>query len=259
MILTTRYEVIDSCPIDPAEEFYRTLNTGGLEIYYQPVIDILTHGDRLVCASAEALLRLIVDEKVYPAATFIDRFKNYPDVRVALSRFVVSRVLADLGRISERNFQVRVNLFAEDLTFAPFIEWLLMAIEGEQERIILEVGEASAINDGYADALFLVRKAGARFSLDDWGQESSNVCRLFLRPDEIKIDKFLCPNNYTSDALKGCLICVFAAQMFNCEIVLEGIETKEQLAIARALGINYGQGFLWSKAVPLERFIRDFL
>jgi EAL domain-containing protein (putative c-di-GMP-specific phosphodiesterase class I) len=45
------------------------------------------------------------------------------------------------------------------------------------------------------------------------------------------------------------------AKAANCELIAEGIETIQHLHILREIGILSGQGFLFSKAIPLSDFV----
>jgi sensor c-di-GMP phosphodiesterase-like protein len=45
------------------------------------------------------------------------------------------------------------------------------------------------------------------------------------------------------------------AKAANCELVAEGIETIQHLHILREIGVVSGQGFLFSKAIPINDFV----
>ena len=45
------------------------------------------------------------------------------------------------------------------------------------------------------------------------------------------------------------------ARMLDTRSVAEGIERPEQAALLRAVGVDYGQGWLWSEALPREEFL----
>lgn len=261
MILNTEITQPYACLIDPVEDLYSSLYRGEFLIFYQPIFDILSHG-HLPCVAAEALLRLRNKEGVIvPAYRFIDRVRLFRDIRLALSRFVLLQVLNDLKKIDKPGFHIHVNFFPEDLTTDVFLDWVLNTIASFDERnIIIEVTEFTNSNGiCLSDSLFKIKKAGIKVALDDWGQAESNLSRLFLHPNQMKIDRFFVPSHDNPDSLKGCIICQFAASLFNVETALEGIETETQLKIAQAMGINYGQGFFWSKAVPIESLIRNWI
>ena len=48
-------------------------------------------------------------------------------------------------------------------------------------------------------------------------------------------------------------------RFFGREVIAEGIDTVEQLAALRAIGVEFGQGYLFSRAVPLEEFVPTLL
>jgi len=255
LILNTEIIEIPSL-FNPVQELYDSLRDKDFHVFYQPIVDLQGHGVTTVIG-AEALLRISRNGRIIQAHEFIDRVRNVPDLRCSLSRFVASKVLEDCKVLD--GLEVRINLYPEDIGQDHFLDWFLSVVQRSSippSQICVEIIESSSKGLDFSDSLFLLRKAGLKLALDDWGIEESNVSRLFLYPDEIKIDRFFVPTN-GNDNLKGCILSKFAASLFGAKCTLEGIETKEDLLIAKAIGIEYGQGFYWSKAVPVQKF-KDF-
>jgi EAL domain-containing protein (putative c-di-GMP-specific phosphodiesterase class I) len=48
----------------------------------------------------------------------------------------------------------------------------------------------------------------------------------------------------------------YLSEGLNLKTVAEGIETREELKAIKEIGVNFGQGYLWSKPVPLNEFIK---
>ena len=96
------------------------------------------------------------------------------------------------------------------------------------------------------------QKAGERVALDDFGTGRSGFLDLIgLEVDFIKLDHShiepLNRNPLTERLVRA--FAVFAA-VLHVDLVAEGGETPEQAAFLRAVGIEKGQGFLWSRALP---------
>ena len=71
---------------------------------------------------------------------------------------------------------------------------------------------------------------------------------MLLEPDIVKVDR-RCITSVVSDAgerrqLERLLAMLEAVEAI---VIVEGIETGEELAILRELGVEYGQGYLWGK------------
>ena len=101
------------------------------------------------------------------------------------------------------------------------------------------------------------QKAGGRVALDDFGTGQSGFLDLIgLEVDFIKLDHShiepLNRNPLTERLVRA--FAVFAA-VLHVDLVAEGGETPEQAAFLRAVGIEKGQGFLWSRALPAEELI----
>ena len=98
---------------------------------------------------------------------------------------------------------------------------------------------------------------GVTFSLDDFGTGQSNLNYIVEMPVQIvKFDREMTKSYFESH--KGRFVMNAAMHMIQgmkLHIVSEGIETKEQLETMEELGIEYIQGFYFSKPLPLLKFI----
>jgi EAL domain-containing protein (putative c-di-GMP-specific phosphodiesterase class I) len=114
--------------------------------------------------------------------------------------------------------------------------------------VVLEILE-SAISDAQeADLTHAVenyRQRGYRIAIDDYGQKNANLCRLLsLSPDIVKLDKVLIhatDNNSKAQRLLGQLVEML--HDLDSQVVIEGIESAEQLAIAQESGADFFQGY----------------
>jgi EAL domain-containing protein (putative c-di-GMP-specific phosphodiesterase class I) len=95
---------------------------------------------------------------------------------------------------------------------------------------------------------------GVQLSIDDFGTGYSSLSYLHRFPiDTLKVDRSfvmrMADNNENSEIVRTILM---LAQNLGMDVVAEGVETREQLALLRKLGCEYGQGFLFSKPVGAE-------
>lgn len=115
-------------------------------------------------------------------------------------------------------------------------------------RIVLEITEHEPVHDyaPLAAALESLRGVGVRIAVDDAGDGFASMRHILqLRPDLIKLDRNIIAGIDKDPAQRalGAAMVGFAGQI-HAVLVAEGIETEEELAAVRALGMDAGQGYL---------------
>jgi EAL domain-containing protein (putative c-di-GMP-specific phosphodiesterase class I) len=126
----------------------------------------------------------------------------------------------------------------------------LFRIDGGAE-ICLELSEEQFIGDPreLTDRIAALRSAGVKLAIDDVGKGRGTLDSVVvLEPDSVKIDKELI-SGACRDIRKERLLrrLVSVAHAMRCEVVGEGVETAEDLALMRELEVPYAQGYYWSK------------
>lgn len=124
------------------------------------------------------------------------------------------------------------------------------------ETIHFEITESTVMRDPATAQIILteLRSHGHRLSLDDFGTGYSSLSSLHQFPlDYLKIDKSFVHNLSVGDDY---VILVRAitrlAAVLDIKVVIEGIETEEQLAKLRPAGCDLGQGYLFGKPMTGE-------
>jgi len=125
------------------------------------------------------------------------------------------------------------------------------------DRVVLELTEHDHVAD-YAPlmkALRPLREAGMRVAIDDAGAGYSSMSHILnISPDVIKLDISLTQRidaDRKRRALAAALI-EFGRQT-QCEIVAEGVETRDELETLRGLGVQMAQGYFISPPVAIDR------
>lgn len=107
-----------------------------------------------------------------------------------------------------------------------------------------------------ADKLLQYRDAGIQVAIDDFGTGYSSMA--YLRKfdiDYLKIDQSFVRDVATDPGDRAIVRSIIAmAHELGLKVIAEGIETQAQKTLLREAGCDYGQGFLFSKAVPPEEF-----
>ncbi len=101
------------------------------------------------------------------------------------------------------------------------------------------------------DTLSRLRDLDLGVSIDDFGTGHSSLSHLNRLPvDTLKIDRSFVGNMCDRRSnLEIVRTIVALAHNLGMDVVAEGVETKEQLAELRAMGCDYGQGYLFSRPV----------
>jgi EAL domain-containing protein (putative c-di-GMP-specific phosphodiesterase class I) len=123
--------------------------------------------------------------------------------------------------------------------------------------VVFEISERESIHnfDIFREARDYYAELGFRIALDDTGVAYGSLEAVMeLSPNFIKVDQSLVRGIDTDPPRQELLRALNAvAGKLKAEIIAEGIETSEELATIQALGIPYGQGYLFGRAAPLRR------
>jgi EAL domain-containing protein (putative c-di-GMP-specific phosphodiesterase class I) len=123
--------------------------------------------------------------------------------------------------------------------------------------LTLEITETTLMGrlDVALIALRKMRDLGVNFSIDDFGTGYSSLAYLSTLPiDHLKIDRsFVSGMDRSPENLEIVRAMLTLGRTLNKVVVAEGIETPEQLATLRAMGVHVGQGFLLSRPLRIEQ------
>ncbi|NJK59143.1 MAG: EAL domain-containing protein [Oscillatoriales cyanobacterium SM2_1_8] len=116
----------------------------------------------------------------------------------------------------------------------------------------LELTESSVMSDVETAQTVLrhLHGQGIQIHIDDFGTGYSSLARLQTLPvHAVKIDRsFLQQENWQIANLISLL-----AKTLNLQSIAEGIETPEHLRTLRAIGCDYGQGYLLGRPLPADQ------
>jgi len=125
----------------------------------------------------------------------------------------------------------------------------LLELELTESTLMRDLDESVRIMSG-------LRERGVRISIDDFGTGYSSLGYLARLPiDTLKIDRsFVAELGVNSTALSLIDGMISLAHSIGKRVIVEGVETKWQLATLRDLGCDEVQGFLLGRAAPLPDF-----
>lgn len=115
-----------------------------------------------------------------------------------------------------------------------------------RSRVVFEILETEVLEkDVLIRICEMFRNNGFRFALDDFGTKHSNIERfLLIKPDIVKLDRAIFNNFCKVTETKSLLSALIAAfRGSGSEVLLEGLETTEEVSHAAEMSIDMMQGF----------------
>ncbi|RZT36726.1 EAL domain-containing protein [Cupriavidus agavae] len=230
-------------------------------VLYQPVM-ALEDGR---CVGAEALVRWrMPDGQVAMPDNFIPMAEAVGVIH-AITRCMIEVLVRDLGThlAAHPGLHVSINLSAEDFRRAdtlPFLSAELARAGVGAEQVWIEVTERGFANDAACrDAIAAFRRAGHLILIDDFGTGYSSLAYLQdLDVDGLKIDRAFVESMTTDSPTRSVGPHIIdMARALDMRMVAEGIETAPQREALQQRGVQYGQGWLFGKAMPAPAFL-DF-
>ena len=242
----------------------RALERGELELHYQPLVSVADGTIRKV----EALLRWQHPERGWiPPADFIPLAEE-TGLIAPLSEWVLREACSKacdavwIGSDSVRLI-LAVNLSAHQLrqkTLVPLITRLLEETDEDPLRLELELTESQLMQNMEValDILRALKELGVRIAIDDFGTGYSSLSYLKRFPvDVVKIDRsFVADITYDPEDAAIVRAIIAIAHTLKLEVVAEGVETAQQLALLREWQCDTAQGYYFSQPLPSAQLTR---
>ena len=232
-----------------------------VEVFYQPIYSTVSK----TFESAEALMRLRrEDGSIMMPGEFIEVAEKRgsilqlgAEVFEGVCKFIEEHNMENMGL-----HYIEVNLSAIQCGYKNLAEDFIDTMERhhvEPHYINLEITESASIisEKVFLDNLYALKRFGVTFSLDDFGTGQSNLNYIVSMPvDIVKFDRGMTLSYFQNAKAKYVMdAAMMMIKGMHLEIVSEGIENEEQLKIMEALGIQYIQGYYFSKPLPVNKFV----
>lgn len=230
-------------------------------LYYQPQV-LMT--DRSIC-KAEALIRwqhpekgLVMPDEFIPTA-------EESHLILSIGSWVLEEATKTVLMLQQQynpDFQLSVNISpvqfeSLDSNISSWLEQLSsMALSGQSVVAEITEGMMMSRSTEIREKMNAFKAAGVQVALDDFGTGYSSLAYISEYDiDYLKIDQYFVKNlALSSDAYTLCKAIIMMAHNLGIKVVAEGIETEQQHRLLLDLGCDYGQGYLYSKAVDLDAF-----
>jgi diguanylate cyclase (GGDEF)-like protein len=246
----------------------RALQRQEFVLHYQPVVSL---ADGSV-VSMEALLRWDHPERGLIGPLAFIPVAEETRLVVPIGRWVIEQACRQAAswqrlRPDSAPVSVAVNLSARQLAdpeLLPHVEESIRANGIEPSTLWLELTESTLLADiaHVERALEALERLGVRLVLDDFGVGFSSLGYLKRLPlSMVKLDRTFVENVTDSEHDAAIVRAVSEmAETIGIGVVAEGVETEEQVRMARELGCGYAQGFHFAEPVPasyVERLLAE--
>lgn len=240
----------------PRHVLLEAINARELQVYFQPIVAL--ESGRMV--GAEALARWRQPDGSYLSPDVFITLAEQTGLTPKLTALIIDKVFEDMGPWLRQHpdQHISINLAPADLlsgAVPPQLSRLLNDWQLSPSQIALELTERGFADPSVsAPAIAEFRRAGHAIYIDDFGTGYSSLSYLQdLDIDTLKIDKSFVDavehKNVTPHIIE-------MAKSLNLAMVAEGVETEGQRAWLRRHGVQYAQGWLYSKALPKDAFIQ---
>jgi diguanylate cyclase (GGDEF)-like protein len=228
----------------------------------QPIVDL----ERGRVIAGEMLIRWTrEDGKNVSPAEFIPVAESMGLVE-DMGLFAVEEACRNLERLGRefpsRDIHLSVNISPRQVNKPDFVERIEAIVDQysiENGSLWLELTESSLIQEG-ADVLekmTRLRDMGIRIALDDFGTGYSSLSMLMDIPlDCLKIDRsFVMRMMGDRQSVELVRMILELSRLLNLDVVAEGIESENEVRILRDMGCEWGQGFHYSRPIPMDEFV----
>jgi EAL domain-containing protein (putative c-di-GMP-specific phosphodiesterase class I) len=242
----------------------KALRDDRVEVYYQPIFNVKENR----FTSAEALVRIRNEEgKMVSPGEFIPVAEENGQI-IPLGIRVFTKVCeflatGQLQKLGIENIETNISVAQFDHENpAAFVKSIIEKYNINPACINLEITETA--DNQLKHLLFMNMEKligmGVSFSLDDFGIGRSNLDYFVSMPAKnIKFDLTFTQGYFTNDKIRSVMKgMVNVVHDMDMKIVSEGVESKEQLDAMIGLGIDYIQGYYFSRPIPGDELI-EFL
>ena len=239
----------------------KAIGDGQISVHFQPLYDLEPY--RL--CGFEALARWVHPERGTISPAVFIALAEESGLIEALTDWVIDHAMSRLADWKRKlpgtdHLTVNVNISGRDLArpdLADHVQAVLQRHQVDPGSLTLEITESTLMGqlDVATKTMEHLRASGVRFSIDDFGTGYSSLAYLGTLPiDSLKIDRsFVAGMGAKPQNVEIVRAVLTLGKALGRKVVAEGIETAEQLATLRKLGVDVGQGYLLSRPLREEQ------
>jgi EAL domain-containing protein (putative c-di-GMP-specific phosphodiesterase class I) len=222
--------------------------------YFQPILALDTR--RIV--GYEVLGRKVSQGVVQSLGPFFTDARVSVDDQMRIDRHIRRQAFDKLSRTTEQQPMLFVNLKPSWIQKAyartgelPTLSYL-ESYKIDPGRIVLEITEDAYVGSmsEFREIVEIYRSKGCRIAIDDVGTGFSSADRIAqIQPDLLKVDIHMMKSSASHSGYLGVLRSFSTlAEQIGASLLIEGIETRDDLLRAIEIGARYVQGYLFAPA-----------
>lgn len=238
------------------------------ELHYQPIIGL----DDAALVGFEALVRWNHPQRGLVSPTDFIPVSESTGLIVPMTVQILHNACKQIVKWQDEHdddvpLTIAVNLSGKHFAHPALVEQITTVIEEtkiDPAHLKLELTESAVMENAETAILMLkqIKATGVQVSIDDFGTGYSSLSYLHRFPiDQLKVDRsFVSAMEENTENGEIVRTIIALAKALNLKVVAEGIESIHQFHQLRVLGCEYGQGFLFSKPLPIaeiERLLED--
>lgn len=241
---------------DYEKEFY---------LAYQPKIDL--NSSQII--AVEALVRWQHPNKGIISPVEFIPIAEETGLIIALGNWVLRKACEQTKKWHKQgleHLQVAVNVSPSQLLSANFVESVVQCLKEYQlppEYLEIEITEEVLATDQQTciDVLNQIKNIGISIAVDDFGTGYSSLGYLNKFPlSKLKVDRSFVTDIDQDDSNHAIVSAIISmSKKLGIKVIAEGIETKEELVVLKALDCDQGQGYLFDKPLMAEEFSQRYL
>lgn len=230
-------------------------------LYCQPIVPVVNNGPHGQ-GHFEILVRMVDrDGNIVPPGKFIPAAEHYGLVE-DIDRWVLDKIFAYLQQHPDSGHRFAVNLSGNTVCDEDLKDYIIDQFDStgvDPQRLQFEVTETAAIRhfDRAMSLINALKDKGCFFSLDDFGSGLSSLGYLKELPvDYLKIDGSFIRNMELNDVDYSMVSTInHLGHIMGIATVAECVENPTQLSMLQEIGIDYAQGYLIAKPMPLADLV----
>lgn len=242
------------------QQIYEAMAKGHFMLYFQPQIDLKT--GKVI--GAETLLRWRMEDGSFISPAEFIPLAEQMGVITDITRWIIREACRLNTGWNDKGLgplRIAVNISGDEFSDDNFVDTVRLSLEQtglDPSLLELEVTETALVSDmGKAtETLTALKALGVELAIDDFGTGHSSLSYLKQFPvDRLKIDKAFINNIHNNEEdLAITQTIIGLGQALGLMTIAEGIEYKEQAELLCNEYCHEGQGYYFSKPLPVSEF-----
>lgn len=234
----------------------RIVEPGALTTLFQPIFDLRAPTPTTI--AVECLTRGPEGSSLESPGVLFE-FARRKHAEAVVDRAAIATALAAAAKLPASlplHLNVHAATLSSDHSLPSYLERVAAFHGIAASRLTIEIVEHAELADDalIVETLAALRRRGTGIALDDIGHGRSNFRMMLLtKPGLLKVDRYLV-QGIAADPIRQTVMAKLheVASALPAILVAEGIESVEDLAVLRALGVEAGQGYLFAKPLSAE-------